>query len=419
MSATAKARKDLAHRPAYVVTVLPEVPEKGRPVTDEETQGQRLIWDGHNPLGLGYPFEWALERTDTGIRVRHLSGPGGVAVENAVAEVSFADLEEDPFIALSKVVGAGTKRAPCLMVYPVIGSPEETSGERILPPLNILQPVPATADDRLFGRTLMQVLIGGAITTLALYLIPVKRSNVDELIPPQYAKLLLKPTPRKETQPEKKEAGKEQTRERNVVKAFQSKAVQASVKKIFKLGSVSSLTKSALTEGLGSKGALDKVFGSKGSTAPLRALDSSILNPKGPKVETMGGGKAGSYGKAEVAAIAGQGNFQLAIDPGSIAVADGLDKEEVGKAIRQHVSEIRYCYETALVRNPSLEGKLVVTFVIGAEGSVKSATNQETHADAGLVKCILDRLSKWKFPKPRRGLEVEVSYPFIFKSIGG
>jgi outer membrane biosynthesis protein TonB len=292
--------------------------------------------------------------------------------------------------------------------------------EAALPEKQIAQfhwpaPTPASAEDKYFGRMLVQVIVGSALLMSALCMIPKPKPNAEELVPPQFAKLLLKPTVKKEATT-KESKSIESTRERNVVRAFESKALQKTVKNVLNLGQISGLSKSALVGGLGSAGAAAKVFNSKAPANPFKGLDNSLLAGSGPKVDPLGGGK---YKGSDVVAINGQGNHQLAFDASAVEVADGLDKDQVGKTIRGHVGEIRYCYEAALVRNPSLEGKLVVTFIIAANGTVKTATNKQTNADAGLVKCILDHLKKWSFPKPVGGMEVEVSYPFIFKSIGG
>ena len=72
-----------------------------------------------------------------------------------------------------------------------------------------------------------------------------------------------------------------------------------------------------------------------------------------------------------------------------------------------------------MLRTPDLEGKLLVDFNISPRGRVDtSAVKQSTLADARLDDCILRRLAKWQFPKPKGGVNVAVTYPFIFKSIG-
>jgi TonB family protein len=72
-----------------------------------------------------------------------------------------------------------------------------------------------------------------------------------------------------------------------------------------------------------------------------------------------------------------------------------------------------------MIRTPDLEGKLVVAFTIGRAGSVKtSAVSSSTLPDTRLNDCILSRLANWKFPQPKGGIDVAVTYPFLFKTLG-
>lgn len=419
MAATSKTKQDLAHRDVFRVTFHPGGERRTDPTGHEShPPEQSLIWDARGPLGLGYPFCWSVERTENGIRVRRLDGPTGKAHTGSVKEFSFSEFEARQRLPL---LGSGTgaqadREAPWFSLQPVMGTSETALPEIDIQQYTWPETIPATAEDGFFGKVLAQVLVGAALATVMLWVVPKPKSNVDELIPPQFAKLLLKPTQKTETA-ESKHKAVESTREQNVVRAFQSKALQTTAKKLVNLSQISGLSKAALVGGLGSAGAAAKVFNGKASSSTFKGLDSSMLAATAPKLNSVGG-KNGYQGSDSIS-IGGQGGGQLAFDPNTMEIADGLDKDQVGKAIRAHVGEIRYCYETALVRNPSLEGKLLVTFVISAAGTVKSATNKQTNADAGLVKCIIDHLQKWTFPKPYGGTEVEVSYPFIFKSIGG
>ena len=83
-------------------------------------------------------------------------------------------------------------------------------------------------------------------------------------------------------------------------------------------------------------------------------------------------------------------------------------------------AEIRYCQETASLYHPNLEGKLIVQFGITPNGTVeKLSVQSSTLQDKTLEECIMKRLATWKFPKPKGGVHVNVSYPLIFKNLGG
>jgi TonB family protein len=73
-----------------------------------------------------------------------------------------------------------------------------------------------------------------------------------------------------------------------------------------------------------------------------------------------------------------------------------------------------------MVRQPNVEGKLVVAFNIGPAGKVtKADAASSTTGDPKLNDCVIRRLTGWQFPRPKGGVNVAISYPFIFKTLGG
>lgn len=97
---------------------------------------------------------------------------------------------------------------------------------------------------------------------------------------------------------------------------------------------------------------------------------------------------------------------------------EGLSKREVFEVIQKHMSEIRNCYEKAILRKDNIEGKVLVGFGINATGSVTSASvKSSTVSDHFLDQCIVERLKHWAFPRPKGGTKVEVMYPFVFKRL--
>ncbi len=97
----------------------------------------------------------------------------------------------------------------------------------------------------------------------------------------------------------------------------------------------------------------------------------------------------------------------------------GLLADEVGQVIHKHMDSIRYCHEAAIIAQPNISGRIVVRFVIGGSGSVKkvSITSSTLPSDQ-LANCIMRKLSTFRFPKPKGGIDVSVDYPFIFKMLG-
>ena len=128
----------------------------------------------------------------------------------------------------------------------------------------------------------------------------------------------------------------------------------------------------------------------------------------------VGGSSAG----LGIGGVDGQGEGFLSLNLQEAFIDEGLSRDEVGRVIHSNISEIRYCYESSMIRKPDLEGKLVVDFTIAASGRVRSANvNKSSVRDERLNECILKRLARWEFPKPKSGVEVAVSYPFIFKRL--
>jgi len=70
-----------------------------------------------------------------------------------------------------------------------------------------------------------------------------------------------------------------------------------------------------------------------------------------------------------------------------------------------------------LIKNPELEGKVVIKFLIGADGKVQKAEVAETTIkSAELEKCMIGAARRMRFPKPLGGGVVDVKYPFVFKA---
>jgi len=106
---------------------------------------------------------------------------------------------------------------------------------------------------------------------------------------------------------------------------------------------------------------------------------------------------------------------------GTPVVHGSLDKEIIRRTIRRHVNEVRYCYEQGLTHHPGLAGRLVVQFMIAANGQVLSSVMQpqsSTMTDPGVAMCVVKAVQRWPFPAPSGGGLVQVSYPFQFQSAG-
>lgn len=127
----------------------------------------------------------------------------------------------------------------------------------------------------------------------------------------------------------------------------------------------------------------------------------------------IGGGLA-NYGDGK-GGLRGKENGDIGLGPGKPEVTGSIDPELIRKVVHDHRAQIRTCYETQLSNKPSLAGKLVSAWTIDQGGSVTEAHTQETTLrDPGVESCVAAKIKTWRFPIPKGGGEVFVTYPFIF-----
>ncbi len=158
------------------------------------------------------------------------------------------------------------------------------------------------------------------------------------------------------------------------------------------------------------------------SSGAITGKSGTIGSGKGFKVAGIGtggkGGGTGTYKNGSGLGAGSVGNADVDVEEGDSDVQGGLDREVIAGVIREHLGQIRYCYERQLSANPELYGKIKVKFSIDSGGQVDAQSiGQSTLKSAMVEECILRRIASWKFPKPRGGTKVLVSYPFLFKSV--
>lgn len=165
----------------------------------------------------------------------------------------------------------------------------------------------------------------------------------------------------------------------------------------------------------GSGGVQKQVYAKGMFAAPLGGGN----NPDGAGgygTKGKGGGQAG-YGKLSMV-----GSSKAYFEPVSSEawIEGGLDPNEIAAVIQRHESEVRACYENGLQTQPKLSGRLSMKFLIGASGSVTTASvSNSSLKSASVENCIRNRLKAWKFPKPEGGVTVKVAYPFVLRRVSG
>jgi outer membrane biosynthesis protein TonB len=506
-----------ASLPTYVVTTS---------VRGKSEKSRTLIWNSSEPLTLGTPLKWVLERTEKGVRVREISPALHVVAEGkhqefthemlatgaqvemermhfklksarplkpvfgntagdqlsafvcagnwildsrsigdsykAVAnkKVIFTlrrDNENQPYSLQCKIAGLQAGTHGELKVDQVIpltsenlrklelkhsdriwrfGSGQLTAALDTQSP-GQARPIIRDEDTEFFKKALKGSVIALAALLVMTWLWPKPKEVDQELIPAQYAKILMPTTEKAESAPAAKTgvAQSETTpqkvvpkkvQEAAVVQAFRAKALQNAVSGLLKGGMTQLLAQSDFVEGKEASKDARRIFDSKVDSLKPTGFETGLTADKNVKVATIGGqdgagpgAKGVGYSKGEHAAVQGQGHSFVAMDIPGASVEEGLTKDEVGEVIHRHMSEIRYCYESSLLRTPDIEGKLIVDFTIGGPGNVKSSeVKSSTLPDPRLDDCIIRRLVTWKFPNTKGGIDVAVSYPFIFKTLG-
>jgi hypothetical protein len=279
----------------------------------------------------------------------------------------------------------------------------------------LLPKAPASAEPGmgkpLLAGVFLLILLGASLSTLDGS--HNTATTPDPLIPAKYARILLS-TP---------SGGSVQSgRARPATggrRAFQTRSVQTGMRALLKtsLSSVALVSPGKAIRNL-----------SESLTRLERGDALSIASRRIAGTAQTGATRMGSdsgYGSLQRPEIAGQGKGRglpgggsVGLDTREASVDQGLTREEVARVIHSHMNEIRYCYESGILRDPTLAGKLLVDFRINPLGEVPAAAISESSlADEGVRRCLLGKLRGWRFPQPRGGVQVAVSYPFIFKSL--
>jgi len=142
-------------------------------------------------------------------------------------------------------------------------------------------------------------------------------------------------------------------------------------------------------------------------------------------------GKIGATGNLDVGTGRGRGRrgpnlgsgherqVSAGLDTGSPDAEGGLSKDQVMRVVRSHAAAIKYCFDKEFQRNPHLNGRIDLFWVIHTNGTVdrvkvaKSAMNNDA-----VEGCMLRTVKAWQFPKADADTIVQ-SFPFFFKGTGG
>jgi hypothetical protein len=91
-----------------------------------------------------------------------------------------------------------------------------------------------------------------------------------------------------------------------------------------------------------------------------------------------------------------------------------LPPAQIKQVIRDSLRALKKCYEYGLLRNPKLEGRVSVRFVIELDGSVHDSTlDSSTLPDDEVARCVVNHMTTLRFPEPDGGT-VTVVNPMMF-----
>ncbi len=198
-------------------------------------------------------------------------------------------------------------------------------------------------------------------------------------------------------------------------------------------------TDSGLIEAL-ENGSFKAIFGPSGLSSELKAGIGGLIGSVGTQIGTgglgqrsgglggggptegigglgtkgIGGGRLGHGAEGGDPGVKGTGGLD-GLGGNPTIMGGGLDRSLIDEVIKRHLSQIRYCYQRQLSQDPTLEGKVVMQFVIAKSGAVSTAFPKPTTlGNAAVEQCIVQRFLRMQFPEPRGGGIVIVRYPFLF-----
>lgn len=128
------------------------------------------------------------------------------------------------------------------------------------------------------------------------------------------------------------------------------------------------------------------------------------------KVDTGGGkgvsAKIGGKKKKKVKAR---------VSRGAAKVGQFCAKSNIQAVVGRGSGGIKYCYEKALQTNPSLSGKVIISWTVNLQGQVvKSFVASSTLNNKEVESCMTRVVKRWRFDPPKGGHCI-IQFPFTFK----
>jgi len=158
-----------------------------------------------------------------------------------------------------------------------------------------------------------------------------------------------------------------------------------------------------------------EVVEEKVSAAPApQAAPAQVLNEAPPPPPTDE--ELAQEEKPKAAESDGKTLKGAATAPGCGGPCTGSAGDDLRSALAVRGASARNCYNTALRRNATLEGKMTVTVRISPSGGVCSVgIGNNTMGDSAVAACVTAQYRSAKFPAPQGGC-VDTAIPLNFTS---
>lgn len=170
-------------------------------------------------------------------------------------------------------------------------------------------------------------------------------------------------------------------------------------------------------------GIVNNRYNKSGDALSAASTKSNMKDTVGSGSLNAGRGNVLKEGFKANYGISGEGGLSGNADFGSLMEAQvegGLDRASVQSAIRGYKSEIRTCYERALIVKAGVGGRVAYKFQITPSGKVEWINVHKNDVSSGtLVNCVQNVVKNIVFPKAKNGNSTIVIYPFQFERKSG
>jgi hypothetical protein len=121
---------------------------------------------------------------------------------------------------------------------------------------------------------------------------------------------------------------------------------------------------------------------------------------------------SGDAGEGIAGALTGGGKGGI-----SVSGAGKMSEALIEKILSRHLAKFQYCYEKALLSEPSLAWNILFQWVIAPGGQVSNVkVVRSAMNNAGLHRCITAEIGRISFAPGPTGGSVEVRHPFAFSA---